>query len=275
MNVRSLLILLTAVCFAACDREPTAQSRGPIILGDSSTIVTETDPKALQDLVPDLQPPGGTDNGADMPAADTATPTTAVAATPAPAAAAPVGNGLSVSFKEVTLSIPGITTRSYGRPDLQKARSATYELTGGKLAGARLQVSGGTPTKVTQRYETIIVVEKGNEHLPLESLGKHTSAWQTLSGSRGSYLIAGLEPSRLGFKQATPAAIRNAVQQAARKKRLSRQDTQEWLNAVKNIRAANQAPAAVALRSVSWRVEGKDAAGKSFSKELRIDVPLP
>src|SRR5690606_4351510 len=128
-------------------------------------------------------------------------------------------------------------TRSYSKPDLQKARSATYELTGGNLPGAKLQTTGGTVSKVSQRYETMIVLKRGNDELPLESLGKYTSAWQALSGSKGTYTIAGLEPSKLGFKRASATAIRNAVQQAARKQRLSRQKTQEWLNAVRNMRA--------------------------------------
>jgi branched-subunit amino acid aminotransferase/4-amino-4-deoxychorismate lyase len=66
----------------------------------------------------------------------------------------------------------------------------------------------------------------------------------------------------------SPSALRNAVQQAARRQRLNRSDTQEWLDAVRNVRSANQSPATVVLRSVMWRIEGK-----GFSKELRIDLP--
>ena len=266
MNVRILLMAITAVCFAACNGDHTAKSRGPIILGDSATIVTETDPQALHDQVPDLQPVVATDNTAgESVAASRDTTTIPVTASSAPAN----GNGLTVAFKEITLFVPGITTRSYGKPDLQKARSAVYELTGGNLAGAQLRASGGTVTKVSQQYETIIMLQDGADKLPLESLGKYTSGWQALSGSGGAYTISGLQPSKLGFKQATPAAIRNAVQQAARKLRLNRKDTQDWLDAARNVRAANQAPATVVLRSVMWRVEGK-----GFSKELRIDMPL-
>jgi hypothetical protein len=269
MNVRILLAVL-AMSLAACTGEEPAQSRGPIILGDSSTIVTETDPEALRDLVPDLQPVIHTEQTAGQelaaPPADTAT-------RPAEAAKPQPGDGLTVAFKEVTLFIPGIKTRSYGRADLQKARSATYELTDGKLAGARMQASGGTVSKVSQRYETMIVLKHGSEQLPLESLGKYTSAWQALRESGNAYAIAGLEPSKLGFKQVSATAIRNAVQQAARKQRLNRKETQEWTAAARNVRSASQAPADVILRSVSWRVEGKDAAGKAFTKELRIDMP--
>lgn len=272
-NTRILPAILILVCLTACTGEHPAKSRGPIVLGDSSTIVTETDPMALQDEVPDLKPIIATNNETIEvpPAHDTIAPNP-----PAPAQAAnaevqpPAGTGLTVAFKEVTLFIPGITTRSYGKPDLQQARGASYELTGGHLAGTQLRTSAGAVTKVSQRYETMIVLEKGSEQLPLESLGKYTSAWQQLTASRGGYPITGLEPAKLGYKQATPAAIRNAVDAAARRGRLSRKTLQEWQGAAKNVRAVNTPPARVVLRSVMWRVEGK-----GFSKELRIDIPLP
>ena len=266
--MRILFITFAVVtAFAACNSD-SSKTRGPIVLGDSATIITERDPQALHDQVIDLQPPAETveaDTVAALPVPDTAARSTqAVTTVPAPPA---TGNGLTVPFKEVTLIIPGITTRSYGKPDLQKARGASYELTGGNLADAQLRVSGAV-TKVSQRYETGLVLQDGSDKLPLESLGKYTSGWQPLTGTNGTYAITGLAPAKLDYKQVTPAAIRNAVQPAARKQRLNRKDTQDWLDAVRNIRTANQAPAAVVLRSVSWRVEGK-----GFSKELRIDMP--
>ena len=270
MKLRILISAGIVGGLMACNMEQTAKSRGPITLGDSTSIVTETDPEALRDLVPDLQI--SEDRAVDTVVA--AVPDTATAAPAPKPVAAPIGKGLNVAFKEVTVFIPDIVTRTFSKADLQKARSATYELTSGKLPGARMQVSGATVSSVSQRYETVTVLEKGAEELPLESLGKYSSAWQALSGGQGTYTLGGLEPSKLGFKQASAATIRNAVQQAARRKRLSRAATQDWMNAARNVRAANQAPAKVVLRSVMWRIEGKDAAGKSFTKELRIDVPL-
>jgi hypothetical protein len=273
MNLRILMMAGIVVGLTACNMENTTKSRGPITLGDSSTIVTETDPEALRDLVPDLRIP-------EEPNADTVAPALASqdSSTKAPEkpalepSTAVSGKGLNVAFRELTIFIPDISTRSYSKADLKKARSATYALTDGKLAGAKMQVSGATITGISQRYETIITLQKGGKELPLESLGKYTSAWQTLAGSQGSYLISGLEPGKLGFKQASAASIRNAVQQAARRQRISRSETQEWVSTARNIRAANQPPAKVVLRSVMWRIEGKDAAGKSFTKELRIDL---
>jgi hypothetical protein len=269
MNLRILFPVIIIAGLLSCKNERNTKSRGPIVLGDSSTIVTETNTALLQDQVPDLKPvlssdEDGTSTPTDTTRAQTVSPETANAAN----GATPQG-GLVAAFKEVTLNIPGITTRSYGKADLQKARGATYELTGGNLNGAQLRISGGQVNKVSQRYQTMLMLKDGSDKLVLESLPKYTSDWEVLNGSGGVYKISGLNANELEYKMPSANAIRNAVQQAARRGRLNRQDTKDWLDAVRNLRSPNQAPAAVVLRSVMWRVEGK-----GFNKELRIDVPV-
>ena len=260
---------------ASCNNDPKNKNHGPIILGDSSAIVTESDPVYLQDQVPDLRPVDAEQTDGPSAAATTTTAVKdAVPATPAqPVAAQPAGNGLTIGFKEITVFIPNITTKSYGKQDLKNARGATYELSSGNLAGNQLRMSNGTVTKVTQRYQTLVALQDGNETLLLESLGTYASDWENLNGSNGTFSISGLEPARLDYNNVKPAAIRNAVQQAARKARMSRNGTQDWLDYARDVRSAKQKPCVIVLRSVSWRINGKDAAGKSFNKEVRMDLP--
>jgi hypothetical protein len=267
MNLRILVPAILMAGLLSCKGERSTKSRGPIVLGDSSTIVTETNTALLQDQVTDLKP--ALDNEEDTTATvrDTAQAKRPTAAAAAPVQAAPAG-GLVASFREVTLNISGITTRSYGKQDLQKARGATYELTSGNLNGAQLRISGGQVTKVSQRYQSMLILKDGNDKLVLESLPRYTSDWEVIDGS-GVYNISGLNGKDLEYKMPSANALRNAVQQAARRAHLNRQDTREWLDAVRNLRSPNQAPAAVILRSVMWRVEGK-----GFNKELRVDVPV-
>lgn len=262
------VLLLTA----ACNSAETGKSRGPIVLGDSSSIVTETDPAALQDQVVDLTPNIKSTEEFDVPPAPSATDSSG-GQHPASTATGPASagaEGLTVPFKEVTISIPGIATRSYGKPDLQKARGASYELTGGKLAGTQLRVSGAAVTRVSQRTQSVLMLQEGEDKLVLSTLPPFTSGWQTLTSAGGAYPVAGLEPDKLEYKLPSSEILKNAVQVAARKARLDRKDTQDWLDAVHNLRSANTAPAVVMLRSAMWRVEGK-----GFSKELRVDIPLP
>lgn len=273
----SVPLIAVALTLASCDNDRPQNSHGPIVLGDSSTIVTETNPELLADRVVDLNPviTEVADTVATTPAAPPKDTVVTAAPDPKPVAApaaAPLGKGLNAAFSEVSIFIPNIETKTYGKQDLSKARGATYELTGGTLAGNQIRNSGGTVTKITQRYQTVLAIPNGRNQINLETLGNYTSGWETLKGSNGAYTISGLDPNKLEYKNVSANAIRNAVEKTARQQRMSRRDTQQLLNDTKNIRSASQGK--VKLRSVSWRIEGKDARGKSFSKEIRMDVPL-
>jgi len=69
-------------------------------------------------------------------------------------------------------------------------------------------------------------------------------------------------------------AIRNAVMKACNKRHMNRKKMQEWLAALGNVKKANQKPLVIVLRSVMWKIDGKDPQGKIFSKQIRVDVPM-
>lgn len=260
-----ILFLPSLLLLVSCTGEHNPKSHGPIVLGDSSAIVTVNDPALLRDEVPDLKPV--------FKEEDTLSTTKDTAAhpdTPATTQALPK-EGLVVPFKEITVNIPGIQTRSYGKPNLQKAHGASYELTAGKLEGSQLRLSGGaTASAVSQRYQTMLMLKDGSDELVLESLPRKSSKWVTLKGSGGVYTIEGLNQNELDYEMPSERTLRNAVQHAAHRARLNRRDTQEWLDAVRRLRSAKQPPAVVVLRAVMWRIEGP-----GFQKDLRVDVPLP
>jgi len=55
---------------------------------------------------------------------------------------------------------------------------------------------------------------------------------------------------------------------------MSKKKEQEWLRTVRNVRAANQKPLVIMLRSIMWKIDGKDADGKPISRQIRIDMPI-
>jgi hypothetical protein len=256
-------------------------------MGDPSTIVTETDSQYLKDFVADVKPINQTSSAPTVDTTATTTKADTIAETkekevakteneeePETKAEPETSGGpvLTAAFKEGTIFIKGIETRSYRKQNLQKSNEATYQLTSGKLNGKKLQMSGSTIERVAQRYQTIVVVKNSMGTLSLTNLD-YTSPWKTLNGSNNTYTISGLE-GRLEGAKVTPATIKSAVSRAARNKRMSRANEQKWVNSVKNVRSANQRPATVALRSVMWRIDGRDAKGKSFQKQLRVDIPI-
>jgi hypothetical protein len=88
------------------------------------------------------------------------------------------------------------------------------------------------------------------------------------------YRIAGLDPQSLEYPETNNNGIKNAVIKAAQRRRINRKKIQELIALVHNVRTANQKPLTVAIRSVMWKIDGKDAKGKPFSKQIRIDVPM-
>lgn len=281
-----LAILSAAIILQSCGTENPNRGK-PIVLGDPATIVTETDSQYLQDFVADvrpLQPVAAPPAETQQPTADTAATQPEKEATLEPEKKEPEqpkeeprqelkGNGLKANFKEVSILIPNLTTRPYKQQDLSKASGASFEMTGGKLNGNQIKLSGGKVTRVSQRYQTVIVIKNELGTLVLDQLSRTTN-WQALKGSGNSYTISGLDDKRLEYVKASPNSIKNAVTRAVKSKRMSRAMQQKWINSVRNVRAANQKPLTVELRSVMWKIDGKDASGKAFQKQLRLDIPL-
>jgi len=278
-----IAISTCAAAMASCTGDSNMQSHGPIVLGDSASIVTEKDPQYLKDNVPDLQPRKAPEVSAEVPAVkDTpvAQPAAAqpvakpVPEPPAPAPAAS-GKGLHVSFKPFTVSIPNIVTRSFRQQDVTNAKGASYSLQEGRLDGNVLQIQGVTVTKVVQRYQTVAIIkDKESGNILLQTLGKYTSDWEPLRGSGGKYTIAGIGKGQLDFNSVSANAIRSAITKAARANRLSRKEEQQLEQSARRANSVKQAPLAIALQNVVWRITGKDASGRSVEREVRIDLPV-
>ena len=113
------LIFLLASCADSGNEE-----RPPIVLGDSSTIVTETDSAYMSDFVSDIQLQQiPEDTVSSTAASDTARDSATSATEPDNSKQTPAPNekGLSIPFGEVTLFIPGIEVKSYRQQDLARA----------------------------------------------------------------------------------------------------------------------------------------------------------
>lgn len=257
-----------------------SKNHGPIVLGDSANIVTETDPQKLQDLVADLKPVIPPAENRDTVVAKTETPaadTSKKAKTPiAPVVAAQpqlsASQGLLTDFKDVSILITNVGARQSGNPNLQKANGVVYTLTSGTINGSQIRVKG-TVTKVSQRYQSVVLLKSEYGTIQLDAFTS-TSDWTALKGANNQYKITGLETSSLDFPDANAASIRNAVTKAAKRRRMSRSKTEDLVDEVRRVRALNQKPLSVVLRSVMWKIDGKDAQGKNFSKQIRIDIPI-
>ncbi len=273
-------LLTWAILFCSCQNMPSG-NRGPIILGDPSTIVTETDSSRLQDMVIDLNPQitpsaqketEAPDKKESPSPPDTATKPAAIAIQPTASPATLTGSGLKADFGTVVFLIPNLNVKQGGNTNLTHAHGAVYTFLNGNINGNVIKVTPNV-TKVSQRYQSVIILKNELGVLPLESL-QTLAAWKPIKGVNNVYRITGLDEKSLEHAESNQSAIRNAVAKAAQRRRLSKKKVQEWVSSVHNVRSANQKPLYVTLRSVMWKIDGKDASGKLFSKQIRVDFPL-
>ncbi len=243
---------------------------GPIVLGDSATIVTEKDPVYLEDLVLDLdftpvkQEEEISDSQRIAQASKHATVNKEMMLS---------GGGLKVPFPQVTMFIPSITTRTFQEQDLKKAYGASYQITSGALDNNYLILQGATITSVEMRYQTVIMLKNELGMMELASLRKLTD-WMEIDGKNGMYKIPDLSIKHLKYTKVSNRGIVNAVNRATKSKRMRRSSRVRWENSVKGVNATNQKPLYPVLRAVMWKVRGKDKDGTVFQRTLRIDLPV-
>jgi hypothetical protein len=244
-------------------------------MGDSNTIVTEVDSQYLHDFVADITPvepqPSQVDTTQHTDTTHTDSTAQATAQEQPKPAETTNEKGLKVAFSEVTIIFPGIEARPAANSrNLEHAHGATYQLLGGKLNGAKLKIASGNISDVSMRYMSGVEAKNHLGTLRLD-LGTLTS-WHSLKGSNGEYAISGLDDRHLETDRAGASQIRSSVIRAVRRARMSRKMQREWESSLRNVRSLNQRPMSVYLRSVMWKIDGKDANGKPFSKQVRIDL---
>ena len=256
--------LAIGVLLSSCNDPRTTEARKPIVMGDSATIVTETDSLFLVNNVPDMIPPAALT--APISAADTATP----AAQPARTAA--TLDGVPIDFGNITFLLKDADIKETGK-SFKGSNSAVLTATKKDFNPLSLSVASGSITKLEQRTQHSIVAVKGNDELALPEYATVTSGWQNMRAAGANiYPLSGLYKPE--FADITTAKLVSAVDKAVRQKRLSRKDANAWREVAKNAKKVDEKNFRSQLKNVVWKISGKDAAGKAFSKEVRVDVPF-
>jgi hypothetical protein len=134
-------------------------------------------------------------------------------------------------------------------------------------------MKGARITRVQQRYITTVVVTKDGKDMELDDLDESVP-WEIIKGNNGVYPIKGLSKTALKYKDATAGAIRTAISRAARGNRNSRNEIREWETLARSVKSVNRPPVRGVLQSVMWRIDGSDSKGKTFTKNIRLDMPI-
>jgi len=263
------LLLLGA---ASCGSGPEG-NRGPIVLGDSATIVTETDSQYLKDDIMDMEP-------APQPAAEKAAPPV-TEQKPRPAkdtlAAAKQTRqeaGHTINFGTAKLVLAGWSARDARRQNAARDNSLSYTLSSGNAGAGKLVFYGVKTVTVKQRYQSRVMLSSSLGTVDLRDLGLYTSGWTTLKGAASddaqSFGLSSL--NNISYAQVNNSKIRNAADRELRKRRTGSRTIQSWMKEIRKVRNANDKPCNIVLDNVQWQISGTDANGKAFQKNIRVDI---
>lgn len=264
---------MLCVALMACGEPKTGKTQSTgIVLGDSATIVTETDSTYLEELVPDFKEPVEAEEPVIVTAKDTP-----LVAPLAPAADAVKSvdakqeTGFTLDLGTVKLVYTGIDTKEYKKQDPKTQNGLSYAVTTGKLSNSKLLVYGAKNVKVRQRYQSSLQIKGSLGKLDLP--GYYTSEWISLdekaSGKAPSFTFPGIaNPTFINW---SAAKIRSTAEAALKKQRISSKNLQSWRKDLKKVRSTKSSPCDIVLQNVQWQISGTDEKGKAFQRTIRME----
>lgn len=271
MKYRLLIVnALVLVIVSSCGENSSNRNKGPIKLGDSATIITETDSQYLRDDVIDLEPHSQTEpvpeQKPEKPAKDTSSS--------AIQTVTPRTDGYRVDFGEAEMVLSGLDAKDARRQNAERDNGLTYAIKSGKLESGKVVFYGVKNVTVKQRYQSKLVLKSGLGSVDLRDLGLYTSGWSTLPAAAASgthsFSLSGL--NQVTYASVNNNKIKNAADRELRKRRAGSKTIQGWMKEIRGIRNANDKPCDVILDNVQWQVSGTDAKGRPFQKNIRIDA---
>lgn len=259
----------------SCSEIGGNRQRGPIILGDSSAIVTETDSQYLRDDVLDIGSRAIAEKKDEAEPAVQPKPDTLASLKDTVDAKKPSQEkGFSINFGTVQMVLAGLDAKEIKKQDPVKQDGVAYMLTSSDITKGKVVIYGAKEVTVKQRYQSRLQLRSALGMVDLRNLGIYTSDWDAVTASgntaKRSFSLSNLDqPS---FKQVNTNAITNATDKELRKRKTNNRTIQSWLKEVKKVRRAGDKPSEIILDNVQWQISGKDANGKPFQKTVRIDV---
>jgi hypothetical protein len=261
-----------AVLASACGNNTDSKNRGPIRLGDSSTIVTEKDSQYLKDEVMDLVPSQKLQ--VDTTVTLSRPPARVAASTEPNKPQEQTASGHTIAFGATKIVFAGLQAKDARRQNADRENSLTYRLNSGNPGSSKLYIYGAKNVTVKQRYQSRLMLKSGLGSVDLRDLGLYTSGWNTVtpsqSGATAAFSLAGL--NNVGYTQVNNNKIKNAADRELRKRRTNSRTIQNWMKEIKKVRNANDAPCDIMLDNVQWQISGTDANGRTFQKTVRLDI---
>jgi hypothetical protein len=283
MGFRKVLLylsVLTQLGITSCDEMPTNKEFQPIVLGDSSTIVIETNPEYLKNEVEDIAY-GNNDYKIDTPVVTSEKETSNLIVkdtTPVAAkndketATTNVANvsGLNIHIgNETYINIDGATIKEYKKQDATKASELIYKIVKGTPQQIEVKIQNGKINTAQYRYTSLATIHTNGKTIALNSLGQYTSGWSKLTTNNSATAVPTIK--NITFKNIKGNDLKSAVQKELQARRYKSSAISSITSKIGSKTTINKSPFTVTQTSTGIRLIGTDAKGKNFDKVINFE----
>ena len=266
----SFLICIPFLLQLSC-KDQSTPARKTIEMGDTSSIVTETDPAFLENKTEDISPANRKSTEGKITSMMREVDSAHSAQKLEQEGNSTPVQGFTIHFAECDVVFEGLSAHALkNTQDERASNSVAYLHDAGNLDEIALQLNGLEDLKVEQRLFTHLLIQIDEKTYTLNDLGKFITPWATLAGKDTKFISLG--NNSLQFFQVTQEKLKAAFERELRKKHLNHNAQQSLLQLLKKTRSYTDAPCKVEMVSSQWRITGKKN-GKRIQKLVQIDLP--
>lgn len=238
------LFAIATITLASCTDEVMEKELPPIVMGDSATIVTETDSQYLRNEVADL-----------------------VLETPEKKAPAPKDTTPTVIKEDVlTLTESGIVIRFEGCRRFQE-QGGKYLIAASSFPSAISFSPALKTVSITQSYKSYLQAKGTKGTLSLAQLGHYSAQPQKLNAAGKTQPLSTAIFMSMGAKQ-----LQDGLKKALAASGKPRKDRDVWLRELRNVKSEKDKALETVVSEVSFVINGKSPAGKTISKTVVFEI---
>lgn len=267
---------LMLLCYS-CNEVTQPKNVAPIILGDSTTIVTETDSQYLKNVIDDIEPSKNQPIAKTNDTIQAQKNDTLLQLKSTTENITSTANNVKTNSNDFVLNLKNntqivfkdIATKEFKTQDPSTQNDLSYLITKGDINKSAITVNNGSITEVLYKSKIVYKVKTSQAELVLSTLAGKSANWTKLP-IKSNVVTLGNINSPAAVK-ITAKEIQTAIEKAISKKKYKSSVREKLRKELAGVNSLNHKLISYGTDYQQFRISGKDAKGVTFKKIIRLD----
>lgn len=248
MKKLSFSFISVLIIFSACNNAQISSEHPPIVLGDSSTIVTETDSLYLKNNFLDIELSSSSTTkttAQNLPSSNTNVDTISNQQNTAQQQAS---SGYTILVEGEQIVLQGLEGK------IRQGNGHNYVMPLHLFPQKIILQKNSKILSIQQKVSTRLYATSKYGKLELSSLGSYATDWKTLAvePNGNAYTVPSI--NNIGFKPLNNAELRKGIENTISKASLKSKDKQTWTSELQNVKSTKDAKIETNIYKVDWKI---------------------